>query len=209
MKKPLKLTFYHIVQAITLLLLYATVCPAQTKGYTLGDAVADFQLKNVDSRVINLAGYRAQKGLIVVFTSNHCPFARAYEDRIVALDRQFAPQGFPLLAVMSNNPAAYEADSFAQMQVRAQAGQYPFPYGMDETQQVARAFGVTRTPQAFVLRNKNGQFTVEYIGSIDDSPQEPGSVRRRYVGEAVTSLLAGQPVQTPLTKPIGCGLTWK
>jgi len=211
--KPLKTKFYCTLQVVALLLLFAiAICPtatAQSKGYTLGDVVGVFQLKNVDSRVVGLADYRDQKGLIVVFTSNHCPFAKAYEDRLVALDRQFAPQGFPVLAIMPNDPAAYEADSFAQMQIRAMEKQYSFPYVLDETQQLAKLFGVTRTPQAFAIRNRNGQFTVEYIGSIDDSPQSAANVRRQYVGDAVMSLLAGQPVQTPLTKPIGCAVTWK
>lgn len=171
--------------------------------------MADFQLTSVDNRTVGLTDYRSQKGLIVVFTSNHCPFSRAYEDRIMALDRQFAPQGFPVLAIMPNDPAAYEADSFGQMQIRARDKNYPFAYVIDETQRVAKAFGVSRTPQAFVLKNRNGQFTVEYIGSLDDSPQDAASVRRQYVAEAVTSLLAGRPVQTPLTKPIGCAVTWK
>lgn len=199
----------HIAAFLLLSVVLRSVATAQLRGYALGDVAADFQLTNVDNRTVSLTDYQNQKGLIVVFTSNYCPFAKAYEDRIIALDRQFAPQGFPVVAIMSNDPAAYEADSFAQMQIRARDRQYPFPYVFDETQQVARAFGVTRTPQAFVLRNKAGLFTVEYVGSIDDSPQEAGSVRRRYVGEAVASLLAGKPVQTPLTKPIGCGMTWK
>lgn len=211
MKQQLRTSFHHILSTAALLFAVTihSIVMAQPRGYTLGDVVADFQLPNIDSRAVSLTDYQKQKGLIVVFTSNHCPFAKAYEERIIALHRQFAPQGFPMLALMSNDPAAYEADSFVQMQVRARDRQYPFPYVLDETQQVARAFGVARTPQAFVLRNQNGQFIVEYIGSIDDSPQEADNVRRRYVGEAVASLLAGQPVRTPLTKPIGCGLTWK
>ncbi len=207
MNKPLILKKFLF--AFLLLAATQTTVPAQTKGYALGDIIADFQLKNVDNRLVSLADYENKKGLIIMFTSNHCPFANAYEDRIIALDRQFAQQGFSVLAIMPNDPIAYEADSFAQMQIRAREKNMSFPYVIDESQRVARAFGVTRTPQAFVLRNQSGQFTVEYIGSIDDSPQDAGSVRRQYVSEAVMSLLAGQPVQTPLTKPIGCAVIWK
>ena len=179
---------------------------AQTpKGYGLGDAVADFRLKNVDGRTITLADYRAQKGMIVVFTSNHCPFSKAYEDRLIALDRQYAPQGFPVLAIMPNDPAMYEDDSFENMKIRAREKGYTYPYGLDETQ-VAKAFGATRTPQVYVLKQTKGQFVLEYVGTIDDSPQDSGSVRRRYVEEAVTRLLAGQPVPSPITKPIGCAI---
>lgn len=175
------------------------------KGYAIGDAVADFRVKNVDGRLITLADYRAQKGLIVVFTSNHCPFSKAYEDRLMALDRLFTPQGFPVLAIMPNDPTVYEDDSFDKMKIRVRDKGYSYPYGLDETQ-VAKAFGATRTPQVYVLKLTNGQFILEYVGTVDDSPQDSVGVKRRYVEEAVSSLLAGRPVQSPITKPIGCAI---
>lgn len=192
-----------------LLLLVQVVSFAQPRGYTLGDAVADFSLKNVDNRAVSLADYRAEKGLIVVFTAMHCPFAKAYEDRIMALHSTFAPQGYPVLAIMPNDPAAYEEDSFQNMQARAREKAYSFRYAIDVTQNIAHAFGTTRIPQVYVLKQANGQFILEYMGAIDDNPQDPASVQRRYVDEAVTSLLAGRPVQSPITRPIGCGIKWK
>lgn len=191
------------------ILLFAGLLPAVTaqtpKGYTIGDAVADFRVKNVDGRTVALGDYRAQKGLIVVFASNHCPFSKAYEDRLIALDRAFAPKGYPVLAIMPNNPATYEDNSFENMKIRARDKGYSYVYGLDETQ-VAKAFGATRTPQVYVLKQTNGQFILEYVGAIDDSPQDSASVKRRYVEEAVGSLLAGRPVQSPITKPIGCAI---
>lgn len=179
---------------------------AQTSmGYALGDAVANFQVRNVDNRVISLRDYQSQKGVIIVFTSNHCPFSKAYEDRLIALDRMFAQQGYPVLAIMPNDPAAYEDDSFDNMKVRARDKGYSYPYGLDETQ-VAKAFGATRTPQVYVLKQVSGQFVLEYVGTIDDSPQDSAGVKRRYVEEAVSSLLVGQPVHSPITKPIGCAV---
>ncbi|MBD2756179.1 thioredoxin family protein [Spirosoma validum] len=180
-----------------------------TQGYNLGDAIADFHLKNVDGRTVSLADYRTQKGLIVVFTSNHCPFSKNYEDRLMALDRKFAPQGYPILAIMPNDPAAYEDDSFDNMKARARDRSYPYAYVIDETQSTARAFGATRTPQVYVLKQTNGQFILEYVGTVDDSPQDSASAQRRYVDEAVSSLLSGRPVQSPITKPIGCAIKWK
>ncbi|WP_460950708.1 thioredoxin family protein [Spirosoma daeguense] len=179
------------------------------KGYNLGDVVANFQLKSLDSREVSLSNYQTQKGLIVVFTSNHCPFAKAYEDRIIALDRKFAPQGYPVLAIMPNDPAAYEDDTFEQIKTRAQEKAYPFAYTIDDTQQVTRTFGATRTPQVYVLNQHEGHFVLEYVGTVDDNPQDNANVQRRYVDEAVTNLLAGRPVQTPITKPIGCAIKWK
>lgn len=179
------------------------------KGYNLGDAVADFHLKNVDGRTLSLADYRARKGVIVVFTSNHCPFSKTYEDRIIALDQKFAPQGYPVLAIMPNDPVAYEEDSFDNMKARAHDRNYPYAYALDDTQAVARAFGASRTPQVYVLKQTNGQFIVEYTGAIDDSPQDSAGAQRHYVDEAVGNLLANRPVQSPITKPIGCAVKWK
>ncbi|ADB41985.1 thioredoxin family protein [Spirosoma linguale] len=194
----------------TLILQSTLAIRAQSpKGYSLGDVVADFRLRNVDSRQITLADYKDQRGVIVVFMSNHCPFAKAYEDRLISLDRKFATQGYPVLAVMPNDPKAYDDDSFQNMQSRSREKNYPFAYAMDETQVTAKAFGATRTPEVFVLKQTGGQFIVEYVGTIDDSPQDGSSVQRRYIDEAVSSLLAGKPVQSPITKPIGCAIKWK
>ena len=205
--KPDKLVRVLLTALLTLMALSATY--AQSKGYNLGDAVADFQLKSVDGRTVSLTDYRAQKGLIVVFMSNHCPFAKAYEDRLIALDRKFSPEGYPVLAIMPNDPVAYEEDSFENMKTRAREKSFSYVYTMDETQRTARVFGATRTPEVYILKLTNGQFILEYVGTIDDSPQDSASVQRRYVDEAVSNLLAGRPVQSPITKPIGCAIKWK
>ena len=199
-----------LITGLLVVILAQSIGLAQApKGYNIGDAIADFHLKNVDGRVISLADYKTQKGLIVVFMSNHCPFAKTYEDRLITLNQKFAPQGYSVLTIMPNDPVAYEEDSFENMKARARDRNYPYPYVLDETQSTARAFGATRTPQVYVLKQTSGQFILEYVGSIDDSPQDSASVQRRYVDEAVSSLLAGRPVQSPMTKPIGCGIKWK
>lgn len=195
-----------LLLGITVCALLPTVKAQLPKGYTLGDAVTDFRVKNVDGRTLSLADYRQQKGLIVVFTSNHCPFSKAYEDRLIALDRKFAPLGYPVLAIMGNDPALYPDDSFENMKIRAQEKGYTYAYAMDETQAVAKAFGATRTPQIYVLKRNKDQFILEYVGTIDDNPQNGADVQRRYVDEAVSSLLADRPVQSPITKPIGCAI---
>jgi peroxiredoxin len=175
----------------------------------LGDVIADFRLKNVDGKSVALGDFRHQRGVIIVFTSNHCPFSNAYEERLLALNQKFSQQGFSIIAVMSNDPAAYADDTFEQMRERARAKNYSFPYLWDDTQAVARAFGASRTPQVFVLNSVNGKFVLEYTGAIDDNPQDQAEVQRQYVDEAVTSLLGGRPVQSPITKPIGCAIKWK
>jgi glutathione peroxidase-family protein len=198
-----------LTTGLFLLLTGISVLAQPVKGYSLGDAVTDFKLKNIDGLPISLSNYRDRKGLIVVFTSNQCPFSKAYEERLILLDRKFATQGYPVLAVMANDQEAYNEDSFENMKARAQIKNYSYPYAMDETQSMARAFGATRLPEVYVLKQKAGQFILEYEGAIDDNPQDAGSVQRRYTDEAVSSLIADRPVQSPITKPIGCGIKWK
>lgn len=178
-------------------------------GYGIGDAVADFKLKNVDGKMISLKDFDAAKGFIVVFISNHCPFSKSYEDRVIDIDKKYAPQGYPVIAINPNDPEAYEEDSFANMQARAKEKGYTYPYLTDNTQVVSKAFGAMRTPHAFVLNKENGKIIVHYIGAIDDNPQDPANVTKHYVSDAVNSLLLGKPVVTPTTKAIGCAIKWK
>lgn len=127
----------------------------------------------------------------------------------MALNQKFVQQGFSIVAIMSSDQTAYADDTFEQMKERAKAKNYSFPYLLDDTQTVARAFGASRTPQVFVLNQANGQFVLEYTGAIDDNPQDQAEVQRQYVDEAVSNLLAGRPVQSPITKPVGCAIKWK
>ncbi|QKZ12047.1 thioredoxin family protein [Spirosoma sp. KUDC1026] len=202
---------YLLIAALTLCwMIVGTDSQAQLRqGYTLGDVVVNFSLKNVDGKSVSLGDFRSQRGVIIVFTSNHCPFSNAYEERLMALNQKFVQQGFSVVAIMSSDQTAYADDTFEQMKERAKAKNYSFPYLLDDTQTVARAFGASRTPQVFVLNQANGQFVLEYTGAIDDNPQDQAEVQRQYVDEAVSNLLAGRPVQSPITKPVGCAIKWK
>jgi glutathione peroxidase-family protein len=199
--------------AVLMIAAAATFAPAppfaDEKVYAIGDAVMDFKLKNVDGRLVSLGDYKNGKGVIIVFTTNHCPFSKAYEERILALDHKYAPQGFPVIAIQPNDPGAYSEDSFENMKIRAQEKNYSFPYLSDDTQSVAHVFGATRTPEVFVLKHTADRFTVEYTGAIDDSPQVPSGVKRRFVEETVNNLLVGRPVVMPTSKAIGCAIKWK
>jgi peroxiredoxin len=175
-------------------------------GYGVGDTAQDFKLKNVDDSYVSLSAIPEAKGYIVVFTCNHCPYAKAYEQRIIELHKKYAPLGFPVVAINPNDKDVQPADSFDNMKKRAKEKSYPFHYLYDETQEVAKAFGATRTPHVFILdQNK----VVRYIGAIDDNSEDAASVREHYVGTAVDALLAGKEVATKETKAIGCGIKWK
>lgn len=209
---PKPLLFRPMVGLLLLLLLVAwqrPVAPAPGPGYGIGDAVADFRLRNVDGRMVALSDFSSGKGAIVVFTANHCPFSRAYEDRLIALHQRYQPLGFPVLAINPNDPAAYEEDSFDNMKLRAREKAFPFPYLLDESQAVARAFGAARTPHVVVLKREGDKFTVQYMGAVDDSSQDASGVTRRHVEEAVNNLLAGKPVSLNTTKSVGCAIKWK
>lgn len=175
-------------------------------GYVVGDTAQDFNLKNIDNKLVSLAGIPDAKGYIVVFTCNHCPYAQAYEDRIIQLHKQFAPLGYPVVAINSNDPNRAPEDSFEKMQERAKEHKYPFVYLYDETQEVAKAFGAMRTPHVYVLDN---QKVVRYIGAIDDNSENAAEAKEKYVESAVNALRNNQEVTVKETRAIGCGIKWK
>lgn len=179
------------------------------KGYAIGDVVADFKLKSTSGGVTSMSENRSAKGYIIIFTCNHCPFSKAYESRVMALDRKYASQGFPVLAINPNDPSAYEEDSFENMQAVAKSKGYTFEYLQDETQSVTRAFGAARTPSAYVVKREGDKFIMQYIGGIDDNTQDANGVTKHYVEDAVNNLLAGKPVVVNLTKSVGCAIKWK
>ncbi len=178
-------------------------------GYKVADAAMDFKLKNTDGKMVSLADYSNVKGFIVVFTCNHCPFAKAYESRIIALDKKYRPLGYPVVAINPNDPNAVEEDSYANMQSRAKEKGYTFPYLVDETQQIAKTYGATKTPHVFVLQREGTNNVVRYIGAIDDNSDNETAVKEKYVEKAVDALLAGKGVNPTTTKAIGCGIKWK
>ena len=115
-----------------------------------------------------------QKGVIVVFTCNPCPFAKAYEQRIIALHKSYVDQGFPVVAINPNDVEISPDDTMEKMKARAEEQEYPFPYLKDETQEIYKAYGATKTPHIFLLQNKGGKFKVAYIGAIDDNAMDAG-----------------------------------
>jgi glutathione peroxidase-family protein len=178
-------------------------------GYQPGDIAADFSLKNIDGKMVSLANYKSAKGFIIVFTCNHCPFAKAYENRMIDLHKKYAAKGFPVIAINPNDPAREPEDSYQNMQKRAKEMKYGFPYLIDETQGTAKIYGATRTPHVYVLKKGDKGLTVQYIGAIDDNYEDPSQVKSKYVEQAVDALLSNKAVTTTSTKAIGCGIKWR
>lgn len=183
--------------------------PLAPDGLKVGDAAPDFILKNVDGKLVGLRSFVESKGVILVFTCNHCPYSVKYEDRIIALHTMFAAKGFPVLAVNPNDTVTVPEDSFAKMQERASEKKFPFPYVIDETQAVAKKYGARRTPHVFVLLRTRTGWTIEYIGAIDDNPDDASKTESKFVEDAVNALLSGTKPETATTKAIGCTIKWK
>lgn len=201
------------VKTIGTIMLFATVIIGlssfkkdEIAGLRVGDKAASFSLKNVDGKTVSLSDYN--KGVIVVFTCNHCPFAKKYESRINALNAKYKKLGFPVVAI-NPNAATVEDDNYENMQKRAKEKHFTFPYLNDETQDIARAYGATKTPHVYVLEKSGSDFVVKYIGAIDDNTDDEKAVTEKYVENAVNSLLEGKDVTTTSTKAIGCTIKWK
>ncbi len=180
------------------------------KGYRVGDTARDFKLKNIDGEMVSMKDYRDAKGFIVIFTCNHCPYAKLYEDRIIALHNEFAPQGFPVIAINPNDPDKQPEDNFENMKRRAAEKGFPFPYLVDETQEIALTYGAKVTPHVFLLKRIGQEnLKVAYIGAIDNNHKDAQKADKKYVEEAVKALLSDKaPVETS-TKGIGCTIKWR
>ncbi len=194
---------------LLVLILSLSSLTALGQGYKIGDIAEDFSLKNVDGKMVSMANYPDAKGFIIIFTCNHCPYSIAYEDRIIALDNEFRPKGYPVIAINPNDPEVEPRDSYEKMQERAAEKKFPFPYLFDEGQKVYPKYGATRTPHVYVVAREKGTLRVKYIGAIDDNSNNPDKVRQPFVKDAVNALIAGKKVPVAETKAIGCTIKKK
>jgi peroxiredoxin len=169
-----------------------------------GDNAPEFSLINVDGKEVALSDYEEDKGVILVFTCNPCPFAKAYEQRIIQAHRDFATEGFPVVAINPNNDKVSPDDTYEKMQERAREQSYPFPYLKDVKQDVYRAYGATRTPHIYLLEKQGDGFKVAYIGAMDDNAMDASAVQKRYLEDAIKALKTGEKPVPSTTKAIGC-----
>ncbi len=177
--------------------------------YKPGDTADDFTLKSISGSEVSLSSIPDAKGFIVVFMCNTCPVVRKYEDRIIDLNREFAPRGYPVVAINSNDSNVSPGDSYEGMQKLAKDKGFTFRYLYDESQEVTRKYGATNTPHVYVLSKKGDKLQVEYVGSIDNNSDNASMADKKYVEEAVNALLKGDPVPVAQTKAIGCGIKWR
>ena len=170
---------------------------------TLGETVADFTLNDTQGVPVPLQSDAA--ATVVVFTCNHCPYALAWHDRINAVARDYADAGVRMLQISSNDAGRYPRDAPAAMAARVRAGEFAGPYLYDATQEVARAWGARVTPDVFVL---GGDLRLAYRGA-PDADHRNESLNAGWLRAAVDAVLAGRPVEEPVTEPVGCSIKWK
>ena len=185
----------------------AAALTVASTGFALeiGDALPSggVKMRNVDGGDVTLGGSMGTKGLLVVFSCNHCPWVQRWEERIVLLGNSYQDKGIAVVAVNSNDTVEYPDDGFAQMQSRAKEKGYKFPYVVDATSDVARAFGASKTPEAFLF-DASGKLV--YTGTIDDNAKDAAAVTATYLKDALEAVAGGGAVSIPKTKALGCSI---
>jgi len=185
------------------------------KTLEIGATAPDFTLPGVDGKNHSLADYAESKALVLIFTCNHCPDARAARGKMIALDKDYKDKGVSVVAISGNDNTAlrlaefsfsiYE-DSFEDMKIVAKEEKYKFPYLYDgETQKTTLAYGAVATPHVFIF---DAEKKLRYHGRLDDARRSPKKIGTPYVREALDALLAGKEIKTPITRAHGCSTKW-
>ncbi len=160
------------------------------------------KMKNVDGREISIKDVAGEKGTLVVFSCNHCPYVKAWQGRIAAIGNAAMERSIGVIVINSNDPKSHAEDGYEQMRQRAGELRFNFPYVVDKTSDVARTFGATKTPESFLF-SKEGKLV--YHGAVDDS-QKRADVRQHYLEDAVEALVSGKAVAVKETRSVGCSI---
>lgn len=174
-------------------------------GLKIGDPAPPFELPGVDGKTYKLEDFADDDVLGVIFMCVHCPYVQAYEDRIMAVQADYASKGVQFVGINPNDERKYPEDSFDNMVKRARMKGYNFPYLRDKSQEVAEAYGAQCTPEFFVF---DADRKLRYRGRLDDNYQDPAAVKRRYLREALDAILSGQEPKEAFVPAIGCSIKW-
>jgi peroxiredoxin len=166
----------------------------------------DFKLKGIDGKSYALADVRGPKGTLVAFICNHCPYVRAVIGRLVKEATALKKIGIGMIAIMPNDAKSYPEDSFDNMQRFAQEHGFTFPYVIDETQEIARAFGAQCTPDFFGFNAKD---ELQYRGRLDDARMSNLPPARRELFEAMTQVAETGRGPQEQTASMGCSIKWR
>ncbi len=172
----------------------------------VGQEAPYFNLPATDGKRYSLNDFTASKALAVVFTCNHCPYVKAWDDRLLGLIETFSQKGLSLIAICSNDSIGYPQDAFEQMVKKSEAHNFSYPYLHDETQEVAKAYDAACTPEVYLF---NSDQKLCYHGRIDDNHSDPESVAREDLKIAIAEVIEGKDPVIPLTPAMGCSIKWK
>ena len=185
----------------TLLMSLLLAAPVAALEFGASAPQADVKMKNVDGRALSIAEIAGKQGTLVIFTCNHCPWVKAWQERIAALGNAYGARGIGVIAINSNDPAASPNDAFDPMVERAKQLGLQFPYVVDAGSTVAKAFGAERTPEVYLF---DAAGTLVYHGTIDDNAEQPDAVKLHYLRDALEAVASGKPVAVAATKSLGC-----
>jgi len=195
-----------LLLALAATLSLAARAPAQeSSSLALGAAapMSDAAMKSVDGSDVTIAGAAGKKGTLVIFMCNHCPWVKMWQSRIAAVGNAAVAKGIGVIAINPNDPDQLPEDAYDPMVGQAKTLGLKFPYAVDATSDVARAFGATRTPEAFLF-DAGGKLV--YHGTVDDNARDEKAVKKAWLKQAVDAVAAGKAVKTAETKALGCSV---
>ncbi len=175
------------------------------------EVIGDFTLVDVEGKKISLSEVaQEKKAIVLIFTSAHCSWAVKYESRLTELSELYGDKPVGIVAINTNDPSMSQSDAVARLRV---SSPFPFPYLKDANQEVARALGASKNPEAFLLvpnagGAENEAFSVAYKGKIDDNPLDPKLVKQHYLKDAINQVLSGEEVKIKETPSSGCNIKW-
>ncbi|MBL7910406.1 MAG: thioredoxin family protein [Bacteroidia bacterium] len=200
--------FKGCISTLLIVSLYSFKGDRNNSNSVIGKTVKDFSLKNVDNKIVSLSAFPDAKGFVVVFTCNHCPFAKLYPKRLNDLNSKYKPLGVPLIAINSMDTLVYEEETFELMQKKSADEKLNFPYLYDATQTVGKNFGALHTPHAYIIWKENTNWVIKYSGAIDDNGEHPEKATP-YIANALDNLINNKPVSKPETQSFGCRIFYR
>jgi peroxiredoxin len=176
-------------------------------GLNIGDAIvdADIKMKNIDGAMVSINDIRGEKGTLVIFSCNHCPFVKGWQKTMVKIGNTYHKQGIGVVFINSNDLST-KGDSFKEMQGLAKQEDYKFPYVVDDTSNVARNFGATKTPDVFLF-DASGKLV--YKGAIGEGGRTPTPGGATWLKDSLDALLAGNEIPRQETKAVGCSIKFR
>ncbi|MDZ4785866.1 MAG: thioredoxin family protein [bacterium] len=178
---------------------------SESSKFPIGSILPKFSLKATDGKIVSSESINIEKGLLIVFTCNHCPYVKGSEDALIKLTERYSKEGLSVFTINSNDPIKYPDDNFEKMKEKSEVMELPYAYLFDETQNAARLFDAACTPECFLFSKDR---KLVFHGAINDNPMNPGGVKERYLQVAIEDLLAGKSIRLPYAHPVGCSIKW-